>query len=177
MNKLLDTIPAADPLAVPEKKRVIDTILQRHKTRPGGTMVVLNELQSEIGFISEPMQRYVAQQLRIPVSSVHGVVSFYSFFTTSPRGKHTIKFCMGTACYVGGTPQLIDKAKQLLSIDPGQTTADGGITLELCRCVGACSQAPVVVLDEEIFGRVRPNKFPQIVKKAQDLVEAEGISK
>lgn len=177
MNKLLDTIPATDPLAVPEKKKIIDSILAHHKERPGGTMVVLNELQSQIGFISDPMQRYVAQQLRVPVSSVHGVVSFYSFFTTSPRGKHTIKFCLGTACYVGGTPQLIDKAKQLLDIDPGQTTADGGITLELCRCVGACSQAPVVVLDEEVFGRVRPNKFPQIVKKAQDMLAAEGSSK
>ena len=72
---------------------------------------------------------------------------------------------------------MIDKAKQLLDIDPGQTTADGGITLELCRCVGACSQAPVVVLDEEVFGRVRPNKFPQIVKKAQDMLAAEGSSK
>jgi len=177
MNKLLDAIPATDPLAVPEKKNIIDTVLSSHKDRPGGIMVVLNELQSQIGFISDPMQRYVAQQLRVPVSSVHGVVSFYSFFTTSPRGKHTIKFCMGTACYVGGTPQLIDKAKQLLNIDPGQTTSDGGITLELCRCVGACSQAPVIVLDEELFGRVRPNKFPQIVKKAQDMVKAEESSR
>jgi NADH:ubiquinone oxidoreductase subunit E len=96
------------------------------------------------------------------------VVSFYSFFTTKPRGKHTIKFCMGTACYVGGTPQLIDKARQVLGIEPGETTSDGLITLELCRCVGACSQAPVVVVDEDTHGRVRPNKFPQIVRGLQE---------
>ncbi|NMC78262.1 MAG: hypothetical protein GYA59_02770, partial [Chloroflexi bacterium] len=73
----------------------------------------------------------------------------------------------GTACYVGGTPQLIEKAKQLLGVEPGQTTPDGEITLELCRCVGACSQAPVVVVDEETHGRMRPNKFPQIIRAVQ----------
>jgi NADH:ubiquinone oxidoreductase subunit E len=92
------------------------------------------------------------------------VVSFYSFFTTTPRGRHTVKFCMGTACYVGGTPQLIEKAKQILGIEPGQTTPDGNITLEVCRCVGACSQAPVIVVDEDVAGRVRPNKLPQTLK-------------
>lgn len=127
-------------------------------------MVVLNELQGKIGFISRPMQVYVAQKLDVPVSQVHGVVSFYSFFTTSPRGKHTVKFCLGTACYVGGIPQIIEKAKQILGVEPGQTTEDGEITLEVCRCVGACSQAPVVVVDENLHGRVRPNKFPQLIK-------------
>ena len=118
-------------------------------------MVILNELQSQIGYISTPMQAYVAQKLHVPDGAVHGVVSFYSFFTTEPRGKHTVKFCMGTACYVGGTPQLIEKAKQLLGIELGQTTPDGAITLEVCRCVGACSQAPVVVVDDEAV-RARP---------------------
>lgn len=102
---------------------------------------------------------------------MHGVVSFYSFFTTTPRGAHTIKFCMGTACYVGGVPQIIEKAKQVLGINPGQTTPDGQITLELCRCVGACSQAPVITVDEEVVGRIRPNKFPQIVHPLQKKAE------
>jgi NADH-quinone oxidoreductase subunit E len=130
-------------------------------------MVVLEGVQDQIGFISETMQAYIAQQMQVPVSTIHGVVSFYSFFTTQPRGRHTIKFCMGTACYVGGTPQLLDKAKQVLGIEPGQTTKDGAITLEICRCVGACSQAPVVVIDEEISGRVRPNKLPQLLRPVQ----------
>ena len=110
------------------------------------------------------MQVYIAKSLGVPVSAVQGVVSFYSFFTTAPRGRHTIKFCLGTACYVGGSPQLIEKAKQVLGIEPGQTTKDRLITLEICRCVGACSQAPVVVVDEELHGRARPIKFPQLVR-------------
>jgi NADH:ubiquinone oxidoreductase subunit E len=164
---ILEKIPENDPLVKPNLKAIIDEILEKYQSLPGGTMVVLNELQSRIGFISGPMQVYVAKKLHVPISTIHGVVSFYSFFTTQPRGKHTIKFCLGTACYVGGAPQLVEKAKQVLGIEPGQTTPDGNVTLELCRCVGACSQAPVVVVDEEVNGRVRPNKFPQLVRKVQ----------
>ncbi|HMN11621.1 MAG TPA: NAD(P)H-dependent oxidoreductase subunit E [Bellilinea sp.] len=151
----------------PEIKKVIDAIIEEHAGKNGATMVVLNNVQKQVGYISKEMQQYIADAMRVPVSVVHGVVSFYSFFTTEPRGKHTIKFCMGTACYVGGTPQLIEKAKSILGIDPGSTTADGLITLEVCRCVGACSQAPVVAVDEDTIGRLRPNKFPQIIKSLQ----------
>ena len=161
-------IPENDPVAVADKRALIDQILEENKDRPGGLMVILNEVQNKVGFISEPMQLYIANRLHIPVSTVHGVVSFYSFFTTTARGRHTIKFCMGTACYVGGAPQIIEKAKQVLGIEPGQTTKDGAITLEICRCVGACSQAPVIVVDEDSIGRVRPNKFPQLVRGIQD---------
>ncbi len=161
-------IPKNDPLMDPNLKSTIDQIIDDNKARPGATMVVLNELQAKIGFISEPMQDYVAERLQVPISRVHGVVTFYSFFTTTPRGKHTVKFCMGTACYVGGTPQLLEKAKQILGIEPGQTTADGMITMEICRCVGACSQAPVIVVDENIQGKMRPNKLPQALKPVQE---------
>lgn len=164
MANILEHIPENDPLNNTEKKQIIDSILETNRRLPGATMVILNELQNKIGFISDPMQQYVANELRVPVSQVHGVVSFYSFFTTTPRGRHTVKFCMGTACYVGGTEQLIEKAKQILGIAPGQTTPDGNITLEVCRCVGACSQAPVVVIDEDVIGRVKPNKLPQSLK-------------
>ena len=145
----------------------IDSIIESNKEVKGSIMVILNETQSAIGYISKSMQAYIAEKLRVPYSAIHGVVTFYSFFTTEPRGKHTIKFCMGTACYVGGTPQLIEKAKQLLGIEPGNTTDDGQITLETCRCVGACSQAPVIVIDNEMYGRVKPNKFPQLIKHCQ----------
>lgn len=168
MSTLIDIVPQNDPLANPEKKQIIDKILKKNKKLNGATMVVLNELQSQIGFISPAMQRYVARELNVPISKVHGVVSFYSFFTTMPRGKHTIKFCMGTACYVGGMPQLIDKAKQILGVEPGHTTPDGEMTLEICRCVGACSQAPVIVIDEELHGRIKPNKLPQVIKSYQN---------
>lgn len=169
MVNYMQNIPENDPLHDEQKKRVIDQILMDNQERPGAAMVVLNELQSQIGYITEPMQTYVAKALHVPVGSIHGVVTFYSFFTTRPRGKHTIKFCNGTACYVGGAPQLMEKARQLLGIDIGETTPDGQITLEVCRCVGACSQAPVVVVDDEVNGRVRPNKFPQVLRKVQDL--------
>ncbi len=159
-----------DPLDDPEKKAIIDQILEENADLNGATMVVLNLIQEKIGFISKPMQSYVAEKLGVPISKVHGVVSFYSFFTTTPRGKHTIKFCLGTACYVGGIPQIIEKAKQILGIEPGQTTPDGLITLENCRCVGACSQAPVVVVDDTIHGRVQPNRFPKLI---QDIQKSE----
>lgn len=160
--------PKNDPLQDPTLKSTIDQIIDENISRPGATMVVLNELQAKIGFISESMQDYVANRLQVPISRVHGVVTFYSFFTTTPRGKHVVKFCMGTACYVGGTPQLIEKAKQILGVEPGQTTADGMITVEICRCVGACSQAPVIVVDENILGKMRPNKLPQALKPIQE---------
>lgn len=168
---MLDTSVALknDPIENPETRAIIDKILETNKNLPGGLMVILNEIQSQVGFISETIQLYVANKMHIPVTTIHGVVSFYSFFTTTPRGKHTIKFCMGTACYVGGMPQLIDKAKQILGVEPGQTTPDGMITLELCRCVGACSQAPVIVVDEDSHGRLRPNKLPALLRTVQEM--------
>jgi NADH-quinone oxidoreductase subunit E len=163
--KALEKIPTSDPLAIPEQKAVIDKILQDNRNLPGAMMVILNELQNRIGYISVSMQSYVAQKLRVPVASVHGVVSFYSFFTTEPRGKHTVKFCLGTACYVGGTPKLIQQAQQILGIQPGQTTPDYAVTMEVCRCVGACSQAPVVVVDDEVNGRVQSSALPPMLHK------------
>lgn len=155
-----------DALNDPEKREIVDRILEKNRNLAGATMVVLNSIQDAIGYISPEMQVYVAEKLREPISCIHGVVSFYSFFTTTPRGQHTIKFCVGTACYVAGIDQIIEKAKQILGIEPGETTEDGLITLELCRCVGACSQAPVIVVDDEVQGRVKANRFP---KTLQDL--------
>ena len=155
---MLDTVTATsniDPTQNPELAAKIDAILDEQRDKPGSLMVILNEVQA-----------YIATNLHVPVSKVHGVISFYSFFTTRPRGKHTIKFCLGTACYVGGASQLIDKAKQLLGVELGETTDDGktSITVEACRCVGACSQAPVVVIDDTIYGRVKPSKITQLIR-------------
>src|SRR5512139_3486905 len=160
-------IPENDPLSKAEQKAMIDQAIVENKERPGAVMLVLNEVQGRIGHVSPSMQSYIAKKLNVPLGQVHGVVTFYSFFKTQPRGRHTIKFCLGTACYVAGVPQLVEKAKQMLNIDLGETTPDGMITLEECRCVGACSQAPVVVVNDEVQGKVKPNKFPQIVKKVQ----------
>lgn len=174
MTRLLKNIASNDPLNIAEQKAIIEKAIADNKDRQGAVMLVLNEVQGKIGHVSPAMQAFIARKLNVPLGQVHGVVTFYSFFKTQPRGKHTIKFCLGTACYVAGVPQLVEKAKQMLNIDLGQTTPDGLITLEECRCVGACSQAPVIVVDEEINGRVRPNKFPQLVKKVQVQEEAEA---
>ncbi|MEA3326177.1 MAG: NAD(P)H-dependent oxidoreductase subunit E [Chloroflexota bacterium] len=171
MQKILEQTTVSNPLNNEENRAIIDQILENNQDLPCAAMVVLNDIQDAIGFISPAMQVYVAQKLGIPVNRVHGAVSFYSFFTTTPRGKHTIKFCIGTACYVGGINQIIEKAKQILGIEPGETKEDGLITLELCRCVGACSQAPVIVVDDMVQGRVKPNRFPKTI---QDLKSQEG---
>src|SRR4030042_7107947 len=167
-NKQLNTL--IDPTQNPELAEKLVLILEEHQNKPGSLMVILNDVQAKIGFVSEQIQQFIANYLKVPVSKVHGVISFYSFYTTQPRGKHTVKFCIGTACYVGGAEQLIDKAKQLIGIEMGQTTSDGNITMEDCRCVGACSQAPVVVVDEVIHGRVQPSKMATIIR----TIERQG---
>lgn len=157
-------IATKEPLQDPKTKAFIETIIEENKHLPGATMVILNLIQEKIGYVSKPIQHLVAEKLDVPISVIHGVISFYSFFTTEPRGEKTVKFCMGTACYVGGTPQLIDKAKQELGINLNETTPDGKVTIEICRCVGACSQAPVVVIDEELHGNLTPQKFTKVLK-------------
>jgi NADH:ubiquinone oxidoreductase subunit E len=154
-----------DPLVVPAQRLLIDHIIQAGRQTPGAAMVVLNELQSQVGYVSFPMQEYVARRLHVPKSQIYGVISFYSFFTTKPRGKHTLKLCLGTACYVGGITKLIQKAKQLLGVQVGETTGDWRITLETCRCVGACSQAPTVTVDGNVYGRVTPEQLPGILAR------------
>ncbi len=171
MQKTLEKTFTDEALLDPTKRALVDRILDENKDLPGATMVVLNGIQDAIGYISSEMQVYVAEGLGEPISRIHGVVSFYSFFTTTPRGQHTIKFCVGTACYVAGIDQIVEKAKQILGIEPGETTEDGLITLELCRCVGACSQAPVIVVDDEVQGRVKANRFPKTI---QDLKSQES---
>jgi len=169
MQKTEDRILETDPLINPETRAIIDKILEENENLSGAIMVILNSVQEKVGFISPSIQSYIAEKMGEPVSRIHGVVSFYSFFTTTPRGKHTIKFCVGTACYVGGITQIIEKAKQILGVEPGETTEDGLITLELCRCVGACSQAPVVVIDDNVHGRVQPNRFPRLIQEIQKV--------
>ncbi|HSB72924.1 MAG TPA: NAD(P)H-dependent oxidoreductase subunit E [Candidatus Methylomirabilis sp.] len=156
-----------DPLVVPAQRQVIDRIIEAGRQTPGAAMVVLNELQSQVGYVSFPMQEYVARRLHVPRSQIYGVISFYSFFTTKPRGKHTLKLCLGTACYVGGITKLIQKAKQILGVQVGETTGDWRITLETCRCVGACSQAPTVTVDGNVYGRVTPEQLPEILARYQ----------
>lgn len=149
----------------PEHKSVIDAILAENKDRPGATMVVLTLTQEQIGYVSPPMQRYIATALDVPLSHLYGVLTFYSFFRMAPVGRHKVNICLGTACYVRGGPTLIEKYKQILEVDVGETTEDDRFTLEICRCVGACSQAPVVMIDDDIHGQVKPQNIVRILRK------------
>jgi len=158
-------IPADDPVAIPEQRARIDGILEESKTRPGTTMLVLTRLQEEFGFVSPAMQRYVSEQLNIPLSHIYGVLTFYSSFRMQPQGRYKVNVCLGTACYVRNGPSVLQKLEQILGVQPGETTADRKFTLEICRCVGACSQAPVVMVNDEVIGRVNPSDVPKILRK------------
>jgi len=148
-----------------EHKVVLDAILADNRDRPGATMVVLTLTQEQLGYISPPMQQYIAKELEVPLSHIYGVLTFYSFFRMSPVGRHTISICMGTACYVRGGPTLVEKYQQVLGVAMGETTEDDRFTLEICRCVGACSQAPVVMIDDDVIGRVNPQDVAKGLRK------------
>jgi NADH:ubiquinone oxidoreductase subunit E len=147
-----------------EEKDVLDRIISENRDRPGATMVVLTLTQEQLGYVSPPMQHYISEALDVPLSHIYGVLTFYSFFRMSPVGRHKISVCMGTACYVRGGSTLIEKLQQVLDIKVGETTDDNRFTLEICRCVGACSQAPVLMIDDDIVGRVRPQDVAKILR-------------
>lgn len=160
---------ADDPVNVEAERARIDAIIAEHSVKPGSTMLILNEIQSQVGHISKPMQNYIADKLHIPLRDIYGVVTFYSFFTMKPRGKHRVAFCLGTACYVGGAEMLIEKAQQIMGVKLGETTPDRKFTLEPCRCLGACSQAPVVMVDDNVHGRNMPDRLISVFRKYEKL--------
>ncbi|RLC52289.1 MAG: NADH-quinone oxidoreductase subunit NuoE [Candidatus Cloacimonadota bacterium] len=129
---------------------------------------ILREAQDIFGYLPSEVQKFVAEELRIPLSQVYGVVSFYNFFTMKPRGKHIINVCTGTACFVKGAPKLLQMLEEELNVKLGETTEDKMFTLTSVRCVGACSLAPVVVIGEETYGRVDSRKkVKEIINKYQ----------
>ena len=154
-------------LAKPEIKSAIDGIINAAKEKRGGLMVVLNETQRRIGYLPKEAQVYIAKEMGVAPSVVYGVVSFYSFFTMIPRGKHLIKVCMGTACYVRGAGKLLEDVAESLHVKVGETTQDGLYTLEACRCLGVCSQAPAVMIDEDVVGKVSLKTFMHALKDYQ----------
>ena len=165
MSVAQDTVSTDLLTLSPEHKAVLDEILAENKDQLGATMVVLTLTQERLGYISPAMQRYIAKALDVPLSHLYGVLTFYSFFRMSPVGRHKISICLGTACYVRGGPTLIERFKQVLGIDIGETTEDNRFTLEICRCVGACSQAPVVVIDNDIRGQMKPQDTAKLLRK------------
>jgi NADH:ubiquinone oxidoreductase subunit E len=158
-----------DPIVVAEQRAKIDAIIAEHSQKAGATMVILNEVQSQVGHISKPMQNYFAEKLRVPLKDIFGVVTFYSFFTMKPRGKHRVAFCLGTACYVSGSEKVIEKAQRILGVKLGETTPDRQFTIEPCRCIGACSQAPAVLVDDNVHGRNSPDKIAGVLRRYENI--------
>jgi len=151
----------------------LETIIAKHKEVRGPLIQVLHATQELFGWLPEKAQKMIAKGLDVPLSEVHGVLSFYSFFTTVPRGAHTIRVCLGTACYVRGGKQVLEKFEQELGIPVNDTTEDRQFSLEVNRCVGACGLAPVVTVGPDIYRRVKVDKIPQIIAKYRNG-EARG---
>jgi len=149
----------------PEMFHRIDEIVARYKDKPGSLIPVLQQAQDVCGYLPHAVQRYVAKGLNMSPSVVFGVATFYSFFTLVPRGKHVIRVCLGTACYVKRSEEIIDKIKDELDIEVGEVTRDKKYSLEAVRCLGACGLAPVVVIGQDTYGDVAATKVMDIVNK------------
>ena len=130
----------------------IEEIIARYKDEKTPLMMILSDIQNEYGYIPLDVQELISDKTGIPVAEIYGVVTFYSFFSLQPKGKYVIGVCLGTACYVRGSQSIIDKFKEVLKIEAGQTTEDGLFTLQETRCVGACGLAPVFQIGEEVYG-------------------------
>lgn len=149
----------------PEKAEKLIAICKEHDNQPGELINILHKAQEYFGYLPAEVQQVIARQLNIPVSKIYGVVTFYSFFSMTPKGEHPVSVCMGTACYVRGAEKVLDEFKRVLNINVGETTADGKFSLSSLRCVGACGLAPVVLIEEKVYGRVVPGDVEKIIKE------------
>lgn len=153
---------------VPMKEQ-LEEIIVKYKDTPGALIPVLHEAQELYGYLPFEVQKIIADGLDIPVAKVYGVVTFYSQFSLTPKGKYRISVCLGTACYVKGAAEILDKLKERLSIDVGECTDDGLFSLDSCRCIGACSLAPVVTINEEVYGNLVPEDIDGIIDKYEAM--------
>lgn len=154
-----------------ENTKKLDAIIAKYKNTRGALIPVLHEAQEVYGYLPLEVQRAIAEQLNIPLAEVYGVVSFYTQFSINPKGKYRINVCMGTACYVKGANEILDKFKTMLSIDVGECTEDGKYSLDACRCIGACGLAPVVTVNDEVFGKLVADDVDEIIDKFDRLQE------
>ncbi len=148
-----------------EKYRQLDKIIDRYREQEGMLIRILQKAQEAFGYLPVKVQSYISDRLNIPISTVNGVVSFYSLFSQEPRGKYTISVCMGTACYVKGSQEILEAVKKELQIGVGETSLDKLFTIEVTRCIGACGLAPVITINDEVFGRLTPDDIPGILHK------------
>lgn len=151
----------------------LDIVIQRYANEPGQLIRILQKAQELFGYLPEEVQAYIAEKTGNPVSEVNGVVTFYSLFNTEPKGKHTFNLCMGTACYVKGSQELMDKLKEQFKIDEGETTKDRLFSLKSTRCIGACGLAPILVVDGEVYGKASPGEIAKIIQKYRKGEKAE----
>ncbi len=144
---------------------IIVNICNKYKDEPSPLMLILSETQKEYGYIPLEVQEIISKETGVPVSDIYGVVTFYSFFSLTPKGRFVIGVCLGTACYVKGGQNIIDKFSEILKIKPGQTTEDGLFTLDALRCIGACGIAPAISINGKVYPKVTLAQVPTIIEE------------
>ncbi|MBD3381982.1 MAG: NAD(P)H-dependent oxidoreductase subunit E [candidate division Zixibacteria bacterium] len=143
----------------------VDEIIGRHPQEPRSLIAILQDLQREFHYLPPEGIKGTSRALGIPLSKVYSVATFYNAFSLEPRGEHTCRICMGTACHIKGAPLALDQAETFLKIKPGQTTEDLSFTLEVVNCVGACAMAPVVIIDDKYYADVRPDRMRRYLER------------
>jgi len=143
----------------------LDQVIAKFKDMEGALIMILHRAQGIFGYLPEDVQRHVAKELNIPLTDVYGVTTFYSYFSLTPRGKYRVAVCMGTACYVRGAGEVVAAFEKELGIKVGQTTEDQMWTLDVSRCIGACGLAPVMTVNDEVYGSISAEKVPGIIAK------------
>ena len=157
---------SAIPFAgTPEQEKKLREVISQHKDDPGALMPVLQGAQEIYGYLPIEVQQMIADAMEIPLEKVYGVVTFYAQFSINPKGKYRISVCLGTACYVKGSGDLYDKLQEKLGIAGGEITPDGKFSLDACRCIGACGLAPVLTVNEDVYGRLTPDDIDTILAK------------
>lgn len=146
-----------------DKFKFVDSIVKEHGKDPNSLIPVLIDIQEESGFIAPEVQKKTAEKLDVPASRVHSVVSFYSYFSSKPKGDHTIGLCMGTACYAKGAEKVLNELKTELNIEEGGTSEDGKFSLSVRRCLGACAMAPVMMIDDKVYGNLTPDGVTNVL--------------
>jgi NADH-quinone oxidoreductase subunit E/NADP-reducing hydrogenase subunit HndA len=147
----------------------IEEIIARYQDERTPLMMILSDIQNEYGYIPLDVQEIISEKTGIPVAEIYGVVTFYSFFSLKPKGKFVVGVCLGTACYVKGSQQVLDKFSEILNIKPGETSEDGLFTLDALRCIGACGIAPAITINGKVYPKVAVNQVPRIVEEYRKL--------
>ncbi len=140
-------------------------ILEKYSDDKSNLIQILNEVQEKYGYIPEFAQAEIANYLKMEMAEIYGVITFYSRFTLKPKGKYSVSVCLGTACFVKGSEKLLDKAKEVLKIDEGETSSDGKFSIDSTRCIGACGLAPVFTVNDEVYGKATPDTVEKVLKE------------